>query len=345
MPSLFRPALSGTIGFAQLALGENGVAFASNGGRAAGFELNSGNVTVSVSTPGPGVMFVSPNNTLTALGLSQYDSSPVSLGVWTGRVNRVASEFVSANTLLAASAFPSSQGGRSPTNSSPLPVFRTFEPVDPGPPAITAQGFLGRYNALLPLPTRTIGIPRVVNQATFDNFEKYIAETTDAVGFVGHALTVNDLAVALGFWREFVMPDYLSVNYFGLIGQQYQDGQGNNYVVGIGRSPLKTDAKIIFIASCDLSANNLEQFIGITPQTRHKAAVVPIGVQDIVLSMGEFAWLHITQRLVQGNNLQEAVTLANQDLDNNPGGWVNEHGNPVPIVHWKVIGDGSISFF
>jgi hypothetical protein len=73
--------------------------------------------------------------------------------------------------------------------------------------------------------------------------------------------------------------------------------------------------------------------------------VVPIGVQDIVLSMGEFAWLRITQRLVQGNNLQEAVTLANQDLDNNPGGWVNEHGNPVPIVHWKVIGDGSISFF
>jgi hypothetical protein len=120
---------------------------------------------------------------------------------------------------------------------------------------------------------------------------------------------------------------------------------GEQLCRGIGRSPLKTDAKIIFIAACDVSANNLEQFIGITPQTRHRAAVVPIGVQDIVLSMGEFAWLHITQRLVQGNNLQEAVTLANQDLDNNPGGWVNEHGNPVPIVHWKVIGDGSISFF
>ncbi len=72
--------------------------------------------------------------------------------------------------------------------------------------------------------------------------------------------------------------------------------------------------------------------------------MVPIGVQDIIRSMGEFAWLHIAQRLVQGNNLQEAVTLANQELDNDPGGWVNEHGNPVPILHWKVIGDEVLVF-
>jgi antibiotic biosynthesis monooxygenase (ABM) superfamily enzyme len=67
-------------------------------------------------------------------------------------------------------------------------------------------------------------------------------------------------------------------------------------------------------------------------------------VFDVGLQMGEFAWLHIAQRLTQGNSLQDAVQTANGDIDG-AAPWFDANGNPVAPVHWKVVGDGTIKFY
>jgi hypothetical protein len=61
--------------------------------------------------------------------------------------------------------------------------------------------------------------------------------------------------------------------------------------------------------------------------------------------MGEFAWLHIAAHLndIPGvTTLRTAVDAANVDIDTQP--WQDGNGTPVPPVHWKVIGDGTVHF-
>jgi hypothetical protein len=355
--------LDNSFAFPVIALGENGTAFATNGSDIEAFDMNSGQALWTDHRPFVTSMFAKADGGLTITGDDSYQreiltsvgpqsdgttmymrsASPRSLSFWVGGVNGNLSAVSGPNTILVASAYPvAPHGGRAATYASPLPIIKNFEPVDPDPATRPALKLQDRYLSTTPLDTKTHGSSFVLDRATFDNFEKEIAKPLEAAAFIGHSLTVQDIAVALGFRGQFILPDYLSVQYFSLIGQHFQDNQNNDYVVSIGASPIKTDANIVFIAACDLSADNLQQFLGGTLGAG-RALVVPDGVQDIGLAMGEFAWLQIAKHLAEGgNNLQQAVDRANSDLDGKT--WKDGNGNVVPAVHWKVIGDGWIKF-
>jgi hypothetical protein len=62
------------------------------------------------------------------------------------------------------------------------------------------------------------------------------------------------------------------------------------------------------------------------------------------MNMGEFAWLHIAQHLAEDKTtLQQAVDKANSDIDKVH--WIDTNGNPLPAVHWTVVGDRTIQFY
>jgi hypothetical protein len=127
-----------------------------------------------------------------------------------------------------------------------------------------------------------------------------------------------------------------------LIGKefQYPDGTGPWYYVQSAPSTtLATEAKIIFIGSCDMDVP-VQHFLGFDYSSdSRRALVVPRSTVDVSLPMAEFAWLQIAQRLTQENSLAESVTLANADIDRKT--W------RVPVVHWKLTNPaaGQIRFY
>jgi len=54
--------------------------------------------------------------------------------------------------------------------------------------------------------------------------------------------------------------------------------------------------------------------------------------------MGEYEWLHILSYLTSGQNLQQAVSHANQDVIN-ARPWYDDQNHEIPPQAWKVIGD------
>lgn len=56
--------------------------------------------------------------------------------------------------------------------------------------------------------------------------------------------------------------------------------------------PLVTQAKIIFIAACNMDAN-MQKWLGVTSSTVGRALVLPLSTTDIDLDMGEYEWERI----------------------------------------------------
>jgi len=74
------------------------------------------------------------------------------------------------------------------------------------------------------------------------------------------------------------------------------------------------------------------------PASEARAVTPPT---EVTLTLGEFAWLSIAQYLTKGNNLQAAISKANDDLDAH-GPWTDQTNKKiVPTVPWMAIGNNA----
>jgi hypothetical protein len=233
--------------------------------------------------------------------------------------------------------------------SPPLPVIQNFEAVDPAPPSMLAVNFGTRYANTknlkgLSLTQVTHPIPNLNRQAAWEEFQTQVLKRNAAVAFIGHSLfsgvpNYPNRAVGLCFFNlecaeRMVVPDDPEFIVLGFEG--YKPGPKTDYPV----LPMDTKAKIIFIAACDLD-QNMQLWLGVTNATPNRALVVPQSITDIDLDMGEFEWLQILRYLTSGKNLQQAVSLANNDVAGKQWFMLQPGGSPTPVPAqaWQVIGD------
>jgi hypothetical protein len=59
---------------------------------------------------------------------------------------------------------------------------------------------------------------------------------------------------------------------------------------------------------------NMQKWLGVSNSTAGRASVVPQSNTEIDLDMGEYEWLQILHYLTSGENLQQAVANANNDV-------------------------------
>ena len=241
--------------------------------------------------------------------------------------------------------------------SPPLPVIQNFEAVDPAPPSKLAVDFGTRYANTknlkgLSLTQVTHPISYLNGQATWEEFQTQVLKRNAAVAFIGHSLFSSvpnypNRAVGLCFFNTACVermavpddPEFIIIGFPGWEPASYYldpPTPATEYPI----PPMDTKAKIIFIAACDLD-QNMQVWLGVTNATPNRALVVPKSITDIDLDMGEFEWLQILRFLTSGKNLQQAVSLANNDVAGKQWFMLQPGGSPTPVPAqaWQVIGD------
>ena len=334
------------------------------------WQPNSGTVQIVAATAGGGVAVknIVGNQEdvvlLDATGTPTYDtwgtsggsagygvvsnSSYYSHGLWFGTTGDPVIAGVIGDVMFdALGPWPFSGGGAPDQNSSPLPIFSNFEPVDPNPFGTSKQKILAkdfpRYknkDLFAPLGTATTPHNFLKSSATLDAFENQIGKPIQAIAFIGHAYVPKDQAQGLCFWAQCGVPNLILPP--GVTGITTQDNQGDTYDVVFAPPQLDVGARVVFISACDFATPAMQDFIGISSQTQHRALVLPTNVTDTYAYMGETEWLYIAQALAQHKTVQVAVDYANGQIAQIP--WTDLNGNPLPLVKWHVVGDGSIKF-
>ena len=370
-----------TVTFGQsptLVLGENGVAFATNGvdtvngPMVASFSVSSGAVNWTYGTAPQNtssIIEATSGNGLVAKTTNQSGSDTVLnfssgggiLDQPLGGLSHVDYYSNGQWMALTTSGFEAvfSDAIQSATSSSPhvggnIPVFEIFEPFDPAPPTKLAVNLATRYQAIV---GKTPAEFEPSALATWEAFKVQIKKPAVVVAFIGHSLTSPFLdngvlrAVGLCFFnweceeRLAVPgdPEYCTTP--GCFEGLTPNPKYPTMTVAYPVDPLTTQAKIIFIAACVMDAN-MQSWLGITSATLGRALVVPPSATDIDLDMGEYEWERIALHLndVPGvTTLRTAVAAANADVVN-AAPWYNEMNQVVPPQAWQVIGDSSIHF-
>jgi hypothetical protein len=284
-------------------------------------------------------------------GLSQTDY--YSNGLWVGASGGGATAEVGLLIQAAMSSFPHEKGNQSKQSSAP-PQVVNFEANDPAPPNLLTTGFQQRYASTqnlknVSLSTLTYPVAFVGQYATWDRFQKDLLKPISAVAFIGHSLDsippAPVRAIGLCFFnaqcveRQTVPGDFeycVPVGCF--LGYSDNPPVVNN--VDYPAPPIVSQAKIIFISACNMDVN-MQAWLGVNSNATGRALVVPQSTTDVDLDMGEYEWLQILHYLTSGQNLQQAVANANNDVAHTHGPWYNNSQPPQQVQPqaWQVIGD------
>jgi len=258
------------------------------------------------------------------------------------------------------SSSPHLMGNNAKQRAHP-PITFNFETVDPvhNPGATqTAATFNVRYQGTqvtingkqVSLSTLTTPYFDTYGEANFADFQTQISKPIDAVAFIGHSLQNPNGGGAVGlcfgqidFNQVMNIPIYPCYSTLpGLDNEGFVYNGAEYTVLGSLASIGPSQAKIIFVAACDLDAS-MQNFMGISNSTVGRALLFPQSVTDIDLDQGEFEWRQILANMASGQNLQVALDNANKATANQPP-WYQWDSTTntnvlVPPQTWQVIGD------
>ncbi len=299
-----------------------------------------------------------PSGTPFATGPFSLDASvvaPFALGNWVGPMNSSLAmiEEQNASTVPASSAYPTS----TTDHASPRLALAEFLPIAPG---VAANPRFGSPQ-LAKTDIQSVVQAKIVSNeffldsdATASTFLTQVAKPIDAVSFFGHAfLTAPPQGMTI--------PPYTVGLFFsgGVLIAQPVANDPNQPLLNFTPNPqlgpytyvttIKTEAKVIFIAACDINQVFLNLW-DITSSTQGRALVVPdptamgqlngnftFGAGSVDLAQGVIEWEQIANSLASGNTIENAVTNANQFVLNFWRANPSFQGNP--IAQWMVVGD------
>jgi hypothetical protein len=331
--------------YAGLALGVNGIGFATEGTRVASFDSNSGQVA-SVSHPGDvASMFANADGTVTVKSALESSSSPWSLGLWSGIRNQAIALSAGGNTILASSEFPTSFGDREPTNASLKPKlvhFVTAPPTDLG--IASYQAFTSGMTAGDVVPSSKADHKFYVgSNATPEAFLSAVAKPIDAVGYIGHSWDIfpnpgsPGSTFSVGLW-------FKTTN--AVLVRPSQAGDNPPYILDdtnlrlVNTTRIDSQAKVIFIGACYSgpafeSLWNIHDASSTQPATTGQALIVLANpTSTVLLGHALVGWEQILiNMVVKKMNVLDAVLEAN--------GYLSSINVPE---QYRVIGDTSIAF-
>lgn len=337
----------------EMVLGENNVAFATDGVNLVSFDFTTGQtlwsyqapslqhtIHISAAISGGGLVI---NDSVS--GLISFDSKgaaaaspiqggpdvkPWALGEWTGFPSNSAAMFAGPSTSLAVSEWPVEDGAPQAQRRPPTPQIAHFIPFGKDVIGIDPTTAINEIKADLPQPSVAIHFPFVTSGATVQAFLDTVKKPLSAIGFIGHSLDdVNAqnqvYSVGLGFFDK------------SLAAAPNNDPQFpvHQYANTVTTPQIQTEAKVVFIGSCFIGPPFLSLW-NIQSGTTGKALIVPQGSSQVLLGHALTAWAHLLDDLIlKQQKVQDAVSETNQFL----------RGLPGVTEQWQIVGDGNVKIY
>jgi hypothetical protein len=347
-----------------LALGENGTVFASYGLNIVSFAMEWGSANWNYQSPSyssaiaaattdggvwtndsqQGLIQLDSGGNASAAVSSILGGTPYTLGRWSGVSYGIGSMFVGPYAYLTQS-YPTPGGDPAPTNSHKL-IVSTFIPFELSPGEISPEGEITEINKYY-LPPTVQHDSFILSNATVPNFQAELQKPIAAIGFLGHSLLDRYCPGGPNSPCLYTYSVGLLLSDGGTASQalvattslgtaQYPV---HTYANATAVSQIETQAKVVFIAACDIGPV-FESLWNIQTGTTNQALIVPVETEnDIIIGHTFKYWEQLLNQLTNGSSsVQSAVTYSNA--------WLLSQGTDIdnqPITEqWQIIGGGNV---